>query len=417
MSSFFDDLLSTPEALELFSERKLIGTMLRFEAALARAQAKAGLIPESVAHSIIDTCKVELFDVGKIVRESACTDSIAVPFVKILKETVGLFNRGAADFVHLGSNSQDVVDSAMALVAREAVTLIERDVHKVVAVLLALAERHAAAPMLARTFMQPASVTSFGLKCASWAAPLLRSLQRLQIASARALCLQLGGSVGTFADMGMAGKPLGPQVTAHMALELGLREPPFVWHTQRDEWMALGCELALLTGSLGKIAKDVSLMVQYEVGELVEPLEAGRGGAFVVPYMRNPVSCIAALAAAQRAPHRVAGLLAAMPQEHEPALGNWHAELAEWPGLVMSAHGAARAVAQALSSLKVETRRMRTNLDAVRGKMPRDVVDKWFNPALADHCATLARTQISFHASALQALLERSSAKKALELP
>jgi 3-carboxy-cis,cis-muconate cycloisomerase len=126
-----------------------------------------------------------------------------------------------------------------------------------------------------------------------------------------------------------------------MALELGLREPPLAWHTQRDEWVALGCELAILTGSLGKIAKDMSLMVQYEVGELAEPLEAGRGGASVMPHKRNPVSCMVALAAAQRAPQRVAALLAAMPQEHERALGNWQAELAEWPGLVMSSHGPA----------------------------------------------------------------------------
>ena len=417
MSSIFEDFLSTPEALELFSERKLIEAMLRFEAALVRAQAKAGLVPEAAAQSIIGTCKVELFDVGKIVRESSRAGSIAIPFVKSLKETVGLFNADAPEFVHLGSTSQDVVDTAMALVTRDAVALIERDVHRAVAALMALAERHAAAPILARTFMQPASVTSFGLKCAGWAAPLVRSLQRLKIAAANALSLQLGGSVGTLADMSKAGKPLGPQVTAYMAQELGLREPPFAWHTQRDEWVALGCELALLTGSLGKIAKDVSLMVQYEVCELAEPLEAGRGGASVMPHKRNPVSCMVALAAAQRAPQRVAALLAAMPQEHERALGNWQAELAEWPGLVMSAHGAARAMAEALSGLKVDTQRMLANLDAVRGEMPREVADEWFNPALASHSAALARTQILLQKSALEALLKRPNAGEALTLP
>jgi 3-carboxy-cis,cis-muconate cycloisomerase len=417
MSSIFDGFLSTPEALELFSERNLVEAMLRFEAALAKAQAKAGLVPEAAAQSIIGTCKVELFDVGKIVRESGRAGSIAIPFVKVLKETVGLFNPEAVNFVHLGSTSQDVVDTAMVLITREAVTLIEQDVHKAIAALLALAARHEAVPMLARTFMQPASVTSFGLKCANWAAPLLRSLHRLQAAAGNALSLQLGGSVGTLADLRKDGKPLGAQITAQMALELGLREPPLAWHTQRDEWVALGCELALLTGSIGKIAKDISLMVQYEVGELAEPLEAGRGGASVMPHKRNPVSCMVALAAAQRAPQRVAALLAAMPQEHERALGNWQAELAEWPGLVMSTHGAVRAMSQALSGLQVDTQRMLANVDAVRGEMPGEVADEWFNPALAGHAAGLVRGQLVLHAASLAALAGAPRTGEALSSP
>ena len=260
MSGIFGGFLSTPEAIKLFSERKLVEAMLRFEAALARAQANVGLIPDEAAQSIIGTCKVELFDVGKIVRESVREGGIAVPFVKSLKETVSLFNEEAGAYVHFGASSQDVVDSAMALVTRDAIALIEQDVQKAVAVLLALAERYAAAPMLARTAMQPASVTSFGIKCAAWAAPLVRSLQRLQTAAANALSLQLGGPVGTLADMRKLDKPLGPQVMVRVAFELDLRLPPFARHTQRDEWVALGCELALLTGGLGKIAMDISMM-------------------------------------------------------------------------------------------------------------------------------------------------------------
>lgn len=395
MSSIFEGFLSTPEAIELFSERKLVEAMLRFEAALARAQAKAGLIPDEAAQSIIGTCKVELFDVGKIVRESVREGGIAAPFVKSLKETVSLFNDEAGVYVHLGASSQDVVDSAMALVTREAIVLIEQEVQKAVAVLLALAERYAAVPMLARTAMQPASVTSFGLKCAAWAAPLVRSQQRLQTAASNALSLQLGGSVGTLADMRSGDKPLGPQILAQMALELGLRQPLFAWHTQRDEWLALGCELALLTGSLGKVAKDISLMAQYEVGELVEPLESARGAASGLSHGCKPVFCMQTLAAAQRAPQRVAALLASMPHAHEGALGDWQVELAEWPGLVMSTHGAARAVAKALSGLEVDTQRMRANLDAVRGAMPPEVAAKWFDAGLADHSALLARSAVA----------------------
>jgi 3-carboxy-cis,cis-muconate cycloisomerase len=406
MSSIFEGFLSTPELLELFSEREMVEAMLRFEASLARAQASVGLIPEAAAQSIIGTCKVELFDVAKIVRESGRAGSIAIPLVKSLRETVGLFNKDAAGFVHFGTTSQDVLDTALALVTREALSLIETDVHKAVAALLVLAERHAADPLLARTFMQPASVTSFGMKCAGWAAPLVRSLQRLGPTAASALSVQLGGAVGTLAQMKKGNKNLGPQVMALMAVDLKLKEPPFAWHTQRDEWVALGCELALLAGSLGKVAKDVSVMVQFEVGELAEPLEPGRGGASATAHKRNPVACMIALAAAQRVPQLVAALLVTMPQEHEPALGNWQAELAEWPRLLMSVHGAARAMAQALSGLQVDTQRMRANLKAVRSELPTDIAEEWFDPALAEHAATLTHTQLALQRKALAALAQ-----------
>lgn len=408
MSSIFEGFLSTPEILEAFSERQFLEAMLRFEASLARAQAGVGLIPEAAAQSIIGTCKIDLFDVAKIVRESGRAGSIAIPLVKSLKETVGLFNKEAAGFVHFGSTSQDVIDTALALVTRGALSLIEADVHKAVAALLALAQRHAADPVLARTLMQPASVTSFGLKCAGWAAPLVRSLQRLQVSAGHALSVQLGGAVGTLAQMGKNGKDVGPQVIALMAADLKLKVPPFAWHTQRDEWVALGCELGLLVGSLGKIAKDIALMGQYEVGEVAEPVEPGRGGSSAMPHKRNPVACMVALAAAQRAPQRVAALLAAMPQEHERALGNWQAELAEWPGLLMSAHGSARAMAQALPGLQVDTQRMRANLDALRAVLPAQAADEWFSPELARHAAELTHTQIRIQAGALAALAKSS---------
>ncbi len=413
MSSIFEGFLSTPEVLELFSERQIVEAMLRFESSLARAQAGVGLIPEAAAQSIIGTCKVELFDVTKIVRESVRAGSVAIPLVKSLTETVGLFNKDAAKFVHFGTTSQDVLDTAMALVTRDALDLIETDVRKAIAALLVLAERHADHAVLARTFMQPASVTSFGLKCVGWAAPLVRSLQRLQVAGSNALSVQLGGAVGTLAHMKKGNKKLGPQVMALMAADLGLRAAPS-WHTQRDEWVALGCEMALLTGSLGKMAKDISLMVQFEAGELAEPLEPGRGGASVMPHKRNPVSCMVALAAAQRVPQRVAALLAAMPQEHERALGNLQAELAEWPGLLMSVHGSSRAMAQALAGLQVDTHRMQANIDAVRGELPADVADEWFNPALAQHAGTLARSQLAVQTQGLAALNKSGKAAKAL---
>ena len=394
MSSIFEGFLSTPEVMQAFGERSFVEAMLCFEAALARAQAAAGMIPESAAQSIIGTCKVELFDVAKIVRESARAGSLAIPLVASLKETVGLFNPAAVAHVHRGCTSQDAIDTAMALVTRGALELIEADVAISVQALLALAQRHASTPMLARTLTQPASVTSFGLKCVGWAAPLVRSLARLRLVAPKALQLQLGGAVGTLAAMN--GK--GEQITTLMADDLKLTRPVASWHTQRDEWVALGCELGLLTGSLGKIARDLVLLGQFEVAEVAEvaePVEPGRGGPANMPHKDNPVACMVAIAAAQRAPQRVAALLAAMPQEHERALGAWQAELAEWPALVMSTHGSARALAGALPGLQVDTARMRSNLDAMRATLPQGAADDWFDPALARHAGELALAQLA----------------------
>ena len=187
-------------------------------------------------------------------RESPRAGSLAIPLVKSLKETVGLFNPQAVAHVHFGCTSQDAIDTAMALETRDVLDSIELDVRKAADALLALAVLHAPTPMLARTLMQPASITSFGFKCVAWAAPLVRSLKRLRVAAPGALQLQLGGTVGTLSSKD--GK--GARVSDLMAQDLGLTLAPMPWHTQRDESVALGCELGLLTGSLGKIASDRS---------------------------------------------------------------------------------------------------------------------------------------------------------------
>ncbi len=391
MSSIFEGFLSSSDSLQSFGDRSLVQAMLRFEAALARAQASLGLIPESAAQSIIGTCKVELFDTAKIVRESARAGSLAIPMVKSLKDTVALFNSDAVAYVHWGCTSQDAIDTAMALVTREVLALIEQDVGITIDALLALAATHAHTPLLARTLMQPASITSFGVTCVGWAAPLVRSLKRLKAVSPNALKLQLGGTVGTLSAMN--GK--GAQISALMAADLGLTAPTMSWHTQRDEWVALGCELGLLVGSLGKIAKDIVLMSQFEVGEVAEPSEAGRGGPSNMPHKHNPVASMIAIAAAQRAPQRVAALLAVMPQEFERSAGAWQAELAEWPPLVISAHGSARAMAYALPGLKVDSKRMAANIDAVRASLPKAVANEWFDLGLVRHAEELAQKQVA----------------------
>ena len=359
----FESFLSTPEVLAVFSETSLVQAMLDFEAALARAQAAEGMIPAAAALTIADACKRELFDVPAIVAASGRAGSLAIPLLRQLTDRVAVIDADAAGCVHWGSTSQDVIDTAMGLLSRRALALIDRDLGRLIDALLALAQQHARTPVLARTLMQPAQVVSLGFKLVAWTAPLLRCRQRLRDAAASALQLQLGGAVGTLAVMGEQGAA----VAARMAADLSLALPAGAWHTQRDDTATLACQVGVLCGALGKIAKDISLMAQAEVGELAEPSGDGRGGSSAMPHKRNPVACMVALAAAARTPHRVAAILASMEQEHERGLGNWPAELAETAGLYIAAHGAVKALADIAADLQVDAPRMRANIESLHG--------------------------------------------------
>ena len=359
----FESFLSTPEVLAVFSETSLVQAMLDFEAALARAQAAEGMIPAAAALTIADACKRELFDVPAIVAASGRAGSLAIPLLRQLTDRVAVIDADAAGCVHWGSTSQDVIDTAMGLLSRRALALIDRDLGRLIDALLALAQQHARTPVLARTLMQPAQVVSLGFKLVAWTAPLLRCRQRLRDAAASALQLQLGGAVGTLAVMGEQGAA----VAARMAADLSLALPAGAWHTQRDDTATLACQVGVLCGALGKIAKDISLMAQAEVGELAEPSGDGRGGSSAMPHKRNPVACMVALAAAARTPHRVAAILASMEQEHERGLGNWQAELAETAGLYIAAHGAVKALADIAADLQVDAPRMRANIESLHG--------------------------------------------------
>ena len=361
--SIFDCFLTTPEMIAVFDDAAVAQAMFSFEAALARAQAAEGIIPETAAVTIASVCNAQLYDIPAIVHASRRAGSLAIPLVKELTKTVALFNQESATFVHWGSTSQDVIDTGMVLVTREALALLDDGLQNLTESLLKLAEQHLATPILARTLMQPAQVTSFGFKLVGWAAPLIRAREQLRRTAQRALQLQLGGAVGTLAVMGTKG----PAVMRRVADDLKLAAADAAWHTQRDEWIRLGLEVAVLVGSLGKIAIDLSLLAQGEIAELAEPSGNGRGGSSAMPHKRNPVSSMIALAAATRTPQHAAALLASMGQQHERGLGNWQAELAEWPGLFLSAHGALSALAEAMAGLQVDTLRMRRNIDGLQG--------------------------------------------------
>jgi 3-carboxy-cis,cis-muconate cycloisomerase len=387
----FEGFLSTPEMLAVFDETAVVQAMLDFEAALALAQAEEGVIPATAGPAIARFCRAELFDVPAIVAASGRAGSLAIPLVRKLTETVAASDAEAAGYVHWGSTSQDVIDTGMVLVARRALALVDRDLGRLTDGLLGLAARCGDAPMLARTMMQPAQVVSFGHKLVEWTAPLGRSRERLRAAAAQALQLQLGGAVGTLAVMAEKGEPVARRVAAALQLRL----PAGAWHTQRDETAVLACELGVLTGALGKIAKDVSLMAQGEVAELAEPSGQGRGGSSAMPHKRNPVAAMAALAAALRVPHRVSALLSAMVQEHERGLGNWQAELAETVGLYLSVHGALKALADVAGALEVDPPRMLANIEALHGLVFAEAVSMRFAQRIGKSTAHALMEQLS----------------------
>jgi 3-carboxy-cis,cis-muconate cycloisomerase len=282
------------------------------------------------------------------------------------------------------------------LVTRRALALIGADLARLTATLLALGHAHLATPMLGRTLMQPAQVISFGFKVVAWVAPLVRARDRLGRAGRAALRLQLGGAVGTLATLGAKG----PAVASGLAERLGLAAPEGAWHVQRDAWVGLGCELALLCGSLGKIGRDLALLAQAEIGEVAEPAGAGRGGSSAMPNKRNPVAAMTAVAAAARAPHHAAALLATMGQEHERGLGGWQAELAEWPALFLASHGSLVALADAMAGLVVDAARMRANIEGQHGTVFAEAVAALLVPSLGKAQAHELLARLSAQAAA-----------------
>lgn len=381
--SIFDSFLTTSEIIAVFDDAAILQQMLHFEVALAKAQAQEGIIPQAAAEAIARHGDISMYDVQAIIVASRRAGSMAIPLVKALTQAVKEDEPSAATHVHWGSTSQDVIDTGMVLATREALKLLDESLLALSTRLLDLADQHLHTPVLARTLMQPAQVTSLGFKLAGWAAPLVRARRQIHIAAQNALQLQLGGAVGTLAVMGAKG----PAVLRRVANELGLKAPEATWHTQRDEWMRLGMEVAILAGSLNKLATDFSLMAQGEIAELSEPTGAGRGGSTAMPHKRNPVSCMTALAAAGRVPQRAAALLAAMGQEHERGLGNWQAELAEWPGLFISTHGALAAMREAVAGMHIDSARMQRNIDALQGLVYAEAVSLFLAAAIGKPAA------------------------------
>ena len=355
----FDAIFAPRVLLDELNDRAWLQAMLDCERALAHAEAAVGVIPAAAAEAIAGACRADRFDSDLIAQQGRGPGNPAEPLVRALRAAVG---GEAAGYVHYGATSQDIVDTAAMLVSRRALELVLEDVARVTAACAALADSHRATPMVARTLLQQALPTMFGSKAAAWLVGVLEA-RRLTVDARNCLAVQLGGAAGTLAALGEHG----PEVVRRMASELALEEPVLPWHTSRVRVAALGSALSTLAGALGKVALDVVLMAQTEVGELSEPAGEGRGGSSTLAHKRNPVGSTLALACARKAQASATLLTGSLLQEHERAAGAWQAEWDGIAGTLAAAGGGASHMAEVLDGLVVHPERMRANLEATRG--------------------------------------------------
>ena len=354
---------STPEMDRIFSLENQLRQMVRFEWALSAALELSQLSAVGSAKAIEPFLDAHFVDLPALLSKARGAGNLAIPLIEQLTAAVLGADEPAAQAIHLGATSQDVLDTAMVLQTREALTAIDAALTGLLRRLGEQARTHASTVLAGRTWLQIGPPTTLGLKIAGWIAALRRHRERIAGAAGRVQVLQFGGAVGTLAALGDKGS----EVSSALARNLDLREPLLPWHAHRDSVVEIAAVLGMLTGTLGKMARDISLLMQSEVGELLEPAAEGRGGSSTMPQKRNPVGCAAILAAATRAPGLVATMLSAMVQEHERGLGGWQAEWQAYPEIFKLTASALAAAAEIVAGLEVHPERMTANLESTRG--------------------------------------------------
>ncbi len=372
-STLFGDMFGTAAMRAVFGEAAFLGRCIEVEAALARAQARLGIIPAEAAEAISAAAarlaaEPARLDFDRLKRETATVGYPILPLVRQLADAAGPAGR----YLHWGATTQDIMDSAAVLQIRAGLELIEADLDAVRRHLAALARQYRDTPMAGRTHLQHALPVTFGYKAAVWLAALDRHAARLKELRPRVLSVQFGGAAGTLASLGAGEAAL--RSTAELARELGLAEPAITWHVARDGIVETVQFLALLGGSLGKIAFDVMLMSATEFGEAAEPFVAGRGSSSTMPQKRNPISCELILAAAKALRQQAGLALDAMVSDFERATGPWHVEWIAVPEAFGYAAGALHQSAFMLGGLIVDPKRMAQNLGMTHGLIVAEAV-------------------------------------------
>jgi 3-carboxy-cis,cis-muconate cycloisomerase len=368
----FAGIFVPAELRDAVSDVAWLEGMLEAERALATAGASLGVVPAEAAILISEACRTELYDTSLLAEEGRVVGNPAEPLVRALRDVVG---PDAADYVHLGATSQDIVDTAAMLVARGALDLVVAELDRLAEGCTELARRHRSTPMCARTLLQQAVPTTFGLKTAGWLVAAMESRWQLAEMRDERLAAQLGGAAGTLAALGDEGVEL----LRLYSEELGLTEPVLPWHASRLRLAELGAALSGAASAAAKVGLDVTLLAQTEVGEVAE----GRaGGSSTMPQKRNPVGSVLALACSRLASAHASVLIDARAHEHERAVGSWHAEWEALSGALAFAGGAVAASADVVGGLEVDAERMLANLEASGGLVAAERISFELTPRL-----------------------------------
>ncbi len=380
--------------------------MARFEAALAQSSAGLGIVPKREAEVIAQVCERARFDAAALAQAARHAGTLAIPFVRELTAQVATLSKEAARFVHFGATSQDVIDSALAMCLKASSERTDSLARELGDAAAEIARRYRDTPSVARTLLQPAIAVPFGWKVAMWLAPLVHSLPQYRAAAAAAGTLQFGGAGGTLAAFGDKGSALADALATRLQLQSAV-----TWHSARDRFARLGCETAVLTGISAKMARDVALSMQPEIGELAEPAAAGRGGSSSMPHKRNPAGCLLALEAARRAPGLAATLLNQMDPEHERGLGHWQSQWLTLRELACAGASALAAMVEVLRGLQVDVQAMRANLERTNGLVSSEAVSLRLSRALADRLCEQAMRQ---NTHLLEVMRNDGEAKRAM---
>jgi 3-carboxy-cis,cis-muconate cycloisomerase len=353
-STIFGPLFNDEEISSLLTDHAFVHALVEVELALARAEARVGVIPAKTAEQIAKA-NADKVDITALAKGTVRSGFPIIALVQELRNQVGL---DAAPFVHWGATTQDIMDTACVLQLRAAIEMIKKRLGEIAGHLSALADKHRRTVLAGRTHSQQALPITFGLKVASWFAPLIRHAERLNEISPRLLVVQFGGAAGTLAASGDKGLA----VTKELAKELKLNVPMTPWHAQRDSFVEFAGWLSLVTGSLGKIAEDIILMAQSEVGEVGESAEAGRGGSSTMPQKSNPITSELILAAARTNASLLSAMHHAQIQEHERGTHGWQVEWLSLPQMIALTGGALKHGAYLAKNLQVDKKAMRANI-------------------------------------------------------
>jgi 3-carboxy-cis,cis-muconate cycloisomerase len=374
-SRLFRDMFGTAAMRAVFADEALVGRYLEVEVALARAEARCGVIPAEAADAIARAADGIAIDWERMRRE---TENVGYPILALVHQLAEAAGE-AGRYVHWGATTQDIMDTANVLQLRAALDLVAADIEALRGILATLAAKHRDTPMAGRTHLQQALPITFGYKVAIWLSAMDRHAERLEQLRPRALMGQFAGAAGTLASLGEDGF----RVQQAFCEELGLHQPPITWHVARDGLVEAVSFLGLVTGSLAKIATDVMLMMSSEFGgEVMEPFVKGRGASSTMPQKRNPISSELMLATAKAVRQQVALMLDGMVQDFERATGPWHLEWLALPESFILAAGCLEQAKFALSGLTVDAARMRTNLDMTGGLIVAEAVMMAAAPAL-----------------------------------